>query len=186
MSASRRADLIAAATTLFEQNGFHATGIDKILARSGAAKMTLYNHFKSKDDLIVAVLEQRDQEYCQWLREQVQATGTSGTDQVLSVFDALEVWLRSDSFHGCLFTCAANEYADQDHPIHLQAAEHKRHIFDLLHELATDAQCADPRGTAQQLLLLYEGAIAVAHALDAPIAARQARRAAAALLAEGA
>ena len=180
MPASRRDHLVETAAQLFEKDGFHATGIDRILAESGVAKMTLYNHFKSKEELIVAVLESRDAQFLTWLEDQL--TDVSPADRVLAIFDALEVWLRSDGFSGCIFTCAANEYADQAHPIHQQAALHKRHIFDLLSRLASDADCFDVRGVAQQLLVLYEGAISVAHALDAPIAARQARRAAEAVL----
>jgi len=183
MSASRKDHLVETAASLFEQNGYHATGIDTILATSGVAKMTLYNHFKSKEDLIVAALALRDTQFMARLDKQVQAAGELAEDRMLAIFDALETWFRSDSFQGCLFVAATHEYANRAHPIHQQAATHKRHIFEYLLNLAQDGDRFDARAIAQQLLVLYEGAISVAHALDAPIAARQARRAAKAILA---
>ena len=64
---SRRDDLVETALRLFYANGFNATGIDRILAESGVAKMTLYKHFRSKDDLILAALELRDTQFREWL-----------------------------------------------------------------------------------------------------------------------
>ena len=186
MSASRRDHLVTIAADLFERDGYHATGIDQILATAGVAKMTLYNHFKSKDELIIAALEFRDGLFMAWLEEQVEATAGATKDadgKLLAVFDALEAWCRSDDFRGCLFVAAINEYSDRSHPIHVHAAAHKRHIFDYLLSLTQNSSKSDSRILAQQLLVLYEGAISVAHALDAPIAARQARRAAAAIIA---
>jgi AcrR family transcriptional regulator len=183
MSTSRKDHLVETAAALFEENGYHATGIDTILATSGVAKMTLYNHFKSKEELIVAALALRDGQFMARLDKQVQATSNTPEERLLAIFDVLETWFRSDTFRGCLFVAATHEYADRAHPIHQQAAAHKRHIFDYLLNLAQDGDRFDARAIAQQLLVLYEGAISVAHALDAPIAARQARRAAKTILA---
>ena len=182
MSASRRDHLIETAAGLFERDGFHATGIDHILAVSGVAKMTLYNHFRSKDDLIVAALEFRDRQYMAWLQAQVERTASSPEDRLLAIFDALETWFRTDTFNGCLFLAATQEYADRAHPIHLQAAAHKRHVFDYILSLADQTIGLDAKILSQQFLVLYDGAISVAHTLGAPIAARQAKRAAEAIL----
>ena len=65
MASAKRDQLIDTALELFNRDGYRATGIDKILAESGVAKMTLYNHFGSKDELIVAALERRD---ARWAR----------------------------------------------------------------------------------------------------------------------
>lgn len=182
MSASRRDHLVETATGLFERDGFHATGIDHILAVSGVAKMTLYNHFKSKEELIIAVLDFRDRQFMAWLRVQVERSANSPEDRLLAIFDALESWFRTDTFNGCLFLGATLEYADRDHPIHVQAAIHKRHVFDYIMSLAEQTIGLDARLLSQQFLVLYDGAISVAHTLGAPIAARQARRAAEAIL----
>ena len=72
MATPRRDHLVERALALFNAHGYHATGIDKILADAGVAKMTLYNHFKSKDELILAALAARDQQFRRWLRRRVE------------------------------------------------------------------------------------------------------------------
>jgi AcrR family transcriptional regulator len=184
MPPSRRAHLVEAAARLFEQQGFHATGIDYILDVAGVAKMTLYNHFKSKEDLIVATLEWQNTQFMARLQAHVD-DGRSPQDRLLGIFSFLERWMGSNDFHGCPFVAATLEYADRDHPIHVAAATHKRNVFTLIQALTKDVGHSDSRLLAQQLLLLYEGGLSVGHALDAPIAARQARRAAEALVSAG-
>lgn len=178
MRPSKKEPLVETAADLFEKNGYHATGIDKILEASGVAKMTLYNHFKSKEDLIVAALELRDERFKTWFKDRVEALADNPRDRLIAMFDVLEEWFESDGFVGCMFLAAAGEYGDREHPIHQMAARHKRAIYDYTVSLAKEAGALDARSLAQQLLVLQEGATAVAHVLDAPIAARQAKRAA--------
>ena len=71
MTVSRRDHLVDTALKLFCKNGFRATGIDAVLAESGVAKKTLYHHFRSKDELVVAALRQRDAEFLQMIEEAV-------------------------------------------------------------------------------------------------------------------
>lgn len=182
MSSKKRDHLVDTALRLFEAQGFHATGIDTILAEAGVAKMTLYNHFKSKDALIVAALSHYNDQSIAAMRRRVKQHGGTAQDKLLATFDALEEWFAAPDFNGCLFINAAAEYGDCDNPIHEECARHKREVFDLYLSLTTETGVTDPRGTAQQLLLLREGAIVVAHVLGAPIAARQARRGAEVLL----
>lgn len=182
MRPSKKEPLVETAADLFEKNGYHATGIDKILEASGVAKMTLYNHFKSKEDLIVAALELRDERFKTWFKDRVEALADNPRDQLLAMFDVLEEWFESDGFVGCMFLAAAGEYGDANHPIHQQAAKHKRSIYDYTVSLAKAAGALDARALAQQLLVLQEGATAVAHIMEAPIAARQAKRAARTLI----
>ena len=66
MALSRRDHLVETALALFMRDGFHATGIDRILSHAGVAKMTLYNHFKSKEELILAALRLRDERFLVW------------------------------------------------------------------------------------------------------------------------
>ena len=75
-SGSRRDHLVETAIRLFNRDGFHATGIDTILSEAGVAKMTLYKHFKSKDDLIVAALRRRDERWMTWFRGELKRRGT--------------------------------------------------------------------------------------------------------------
>ncbi|MDA0339919.1 MAG: TetR/AcrR family transcriptional regulator [Proteobacteria bacterium] len=182
MAISKRDHLVDTALNLFYENGFHATGIDTILREAGVAKMTLYNHFKSKDELIVAALDLRDTRFREWFVARVEAMADTPRDKLLAMFDALEEWFETDAFNGCIFINAAAEYGKCDDPVHESAALHKRLVFDYIVDVAKASGTIDPRGLAQQLLLLQEGAIVVAHVLDAPIAARQAKRAAEALI----
>ena len=75
MPSPKRDHLVDTAAALFQRDGFHATGIDTILAEAGVAKMTLYNHFKSKDELIVAALEVEGARYIAWLRDRADFPG---------------------------------------------------------------------------------------------------------------
>ena len=123
MAASRRDQLIDTALDLFNRNGYHATGIDRILAEAGVAKMTLYKHFGSKDALIQAALERRDERWRAWFRDAVARRAETPRGRLLAVFDALEEWFVRPDFHGCMFIRAAGEYAALDDPIHANAAE---------------------------------------------------------------
>ena len=124
MRPSRRDHLVQTALRLFMSDGFHATGIDAILAEAGCAKMTLYNHFKSKNELIVAALERRDHAWREWFQEAVERRASSPRDRMLAIFVALEEWYRQD-FRGCAFINASAEYPRRNHPIHRAAARHK-------------------------------------------------------------
>ena len=88
MSSSKRDLLINTALELFSREGFHATGIDRILSESGVAKMTLYNHFKSKDELILAALRRRDETFRNWFMRTVEASAETPRGRLLASFDA--------------------------------------------------------------------------------------------------
>jgi AcrR family transcriptional regulator len=178
----KRDHLVDVAAAIFRRDGFHATGIDTILAEAGVAKMTLYNHFKSKDELIVAALQAEGARYAGWLRERADALAEEPGERLLAIFDALEEWFEGGTFSGCLFMKAACEYGAVAHPVHAAAAAQKRGVYDYFLENAQSARLKDPRNLAQQLLVLHEGAIAVAHEFGAPLAARQAKRAAAVII----
>jgi AcrR family transcriptional regulator len=186
MTASpRRDELVDRALELFYRHGFHATGIDRVLAESGVAKMTLYKHFRSKDELILAALRRRDERFRSWFMREVERRGRSARERLLVVFDILQTWFQSRDFRGCLFVNAAAEFHDRDDPIHAAASEHKRLIRDFLAELAREAGAKDPGGLASALNLLMEGAISVAHVAGDESAAGDARRTAERLI-EGA
>ncbi len=177
-----RERLIAAALALFEEEGFHAVGIDRILRNAGVAKMTLYNHFPSKQALIVTVLERKLEEYFAWLDSVLDDPGLKPRDRLLAVFDAMSQWHGGPDFRGCLFLKASGEYPEFDDPVHTVAAEHKRRCLANLTALANDAGATSPRLLAQRLLLLCEGATSLAQILGGAEAARQARDTAALIL----
>ncbi|PCJ61740.1 MAG: TetR family transcriptional regulator [Rhodospirillaceae bacterium] len=182
MTPSRRDVLIETALKLFNQDGYHATGIDRILAQSGVAKMTLYKHFKSKDALILAVLQYRDLAFRKRLASRVDARATSPKAQLLAVFDVLDEWFGEEAFSGCMFINAAAEYAAPQDPIYVAAGEHKHQVLKYLRELAARAGAASPRELAAGLMLLMEGAIVMAHVAGERGAAKQARHTARSLI----
>ena len=155
----RKQHLIDTALILFNQYGYHATGIDLILAQSKVSKATLYKHFRSKEELILAALQQRHEQILLRLTTKLaQATEQDGSE-VLVIFDDLHAWFTGDDFWGCNFINVSAEYADVDHPIHQLAAQHKQTIVDLISTRLPQQNT----NKAEQIALLVEGAIAMAH-----------------------
>jgi AcrR family transcriptional regulator len=185
MSISRRDQLVDTATRLFSKYGFRATGIDTVLAESGVAKKTLYNHFRSKDELIIATLQKRDADFMQFAREGIArlVPGQSGDPRMLRLlafFDALAEWAQSDSFNGCTFINASAEYPRREDPIHVACANHKRLVTQFIEELIAEMQLPDSHKVARQIALLIDGAIVAAHTAGDqtafPLAKETARR----------
>ncbi len=183
MRPSRRDHLVETAQRLFAEGGYHATGIDKVLAEAGVAKMTLYKHFKSKDELILAALRRRDETFRNWFMREVERRAARPRERLLAVFDVLGEWFRSPGFNGCMFINASSEYGPRAHPIHAAACEHKRLLCAYLAELTRAAGAEPAEDLARQLLLLVEGATVSAQIEGASGAAGQARAAAEVLVA---
>lgn len=182
MASNKRDQLLSTAEDLFYRDGYHATGIDRILAESGVAKMTLYKHFKSKDELIVAVLDARHETMLARLRER--AAKLPPRAALLGIFDGLHGMIHSDGrFCGCLFVNAAAEYHDRDHPIHRRSAAYKAELQTYLRELLERLDAPAPAQLARQLQYLLEGALSMAHIEGPGDQARDARAAAEQLLA---
>lgn len=162
MRPSKRDELVRSALEIFYREGFHATGMDLLAAETGISKTTMFKHFRSKEELILAVLRLRDQDFRNWLFRRMEQAGPPRA-QLSAMFDALSEWFATPEFRSCMFIKAASEYPDPDHPIHAQAAEHKRLLFLQLHKIAADAGAEDPAALTRALLLLKEGAIVTAH-----------------------
>jgi AcrR family transcriptional regulator len=144
--------------------------------------MTLYNHFKSKDELIVAALRRRDEKFRNWFMRTVERKAGKPQDRLLAIFDALEEWFSSDDFSGCMFINASAEFGDADDPIHMVAAEHKHLVLRYLQDLATATGVSEPGELANELMLLMEGSIVMAYVAGDQQAASRARRTAAKLV----
>ena len=179
MRPSKRDELVRESLKIFYRDGFHATGMDLLSAETGISKTTMFKHFRSKEDLILATLRLRDENFRNWLFRRMEQAGPPRA-QLLAMFDALKEWFDEPGFRSCMFIKAASEYPDPGHPIHAQAAEHKRLLVRQLEKIAADAGADDPAALARTLLLLKEGAIVTAHigheadpAGDAKAAARR-------------
>ncbi len=185
MSASKRDDLVQKSLQAFYRGGFHAIGMDKLAKETGVSKTAMYKHFRSKEELILATLRLRDEQFRNWLMRRVEALAEAPRDQLLAIFDALAEWFEEPGFKSCMFIKASSEYQDRSHPIHAIAAEHKRLLLDYFRMLAEKAGAQSPKALAQQLLLIKEGAIVLAHLHGPKDVAREARAAAAALIDRG-
>jgi len=159
MPPSRRDDLIDAAMRVFGQHGFHRSGLDKVLQEGGISRMTLYNHFKSKDELVVAALRRRDEIFRNRMMKFVESRTQDPIERLLAVFDFQEAWLAEKDFCGCMFLNACAEFEDPQSPIRRVAAEHKQTVLAYLTQLCEQACLKDPKALAEQLDLLIEGAI---------------------------
>lgn len=173
-----RDQLVNTAVKLFSRHGYHATGIDKIIAEAGVSKMTLYNHFKSKDELILAALRRWDEESRHWLMREIERRATEPRERLLALFDVLDDWFSDKGFSGCMFINATAEYAQLDDPIHMAAAEHKRLFRAYLIKQAEMAGVKDPKSLADQIALLMEGTIVTAQVTGRGDSVAQARKAA--------
>jgi AcrR family transcriptional regulator len=165
---SRRDHLVDIAMKLFCKQGFRATGIDAVLAESGVAKKTLYNHFRSKDELIIATLQKCDEEFMQFARDGVARLaptqqGDPRMARMLALFDAFGEWTLEDNFTGCTFINASAEFPRREDPIHVACANHKKLVLQYIEELISELQLADSRQVAKQMSLLIEGATVTAH-----------------------
>ncbi len=163
MRPSKREKLIQNALLVFYRDGFHATGMDKIAEEVGVSKTSIYNHFRSKEDLILAVLRLRDENFRRWLYRRIEQLATDPRDQLIVLFDVLDEWFCTPEFKGCLFIKASSEYQNSEHAIHRQSADHKRLLFRHFATLAKAADLDKPEQLASQLMMLKDGAIVTAH-----------------------
>ncbi len=181
-ASTARERILATAERLFYRDGFRAVGVDTIIAQSGVAKMTLYRHFPSKDDLIAAYLERSNERFWAWFDPLV-AGREDPREALEAVFDGVAELAVSPHCLGCTFVGAAAEFPEPDHPGHRVATAHKRALLARLHALARAAGARNPRALAEELLLLMDGAWSAARVFGPANHAGQAAQAARALIA---
>ena len=179
---SKRELLINTAKRLFAEYGFHATGIDRILAEAGVAKKTLYNHFRTKDELIIAVLRQHDSEFRNYFMQQVELRAKAPAERLLAIFDVVENWFAQNNFFGCMFINAVGEYSEEDSPVRDICREYKKLMHAYIVNLALEAGASDPEALADELALLLEGAIVTAQVSDRSKPAKTAKNIASSLI----
>lgn len=177
-----RERILETAYALFAQHGIRAVGIDRIVAESRVAKMTLYHHFPSKERLVLAFLELREQRWTRdWLEREIDRRVETGRHPLLAIFDAFEEWFADPGFEGCPFLNTLLEIHDRDDPIRRACVVHLETIRGLCRRHAVRSGAADPDRTASSVQMLTFGAIFSASRGDRDAAAR-ARELAAALV----
>lgn len=177
-----RERILETACELFYREGIQNVGIDRIIAESGVAKMSLYNHFKSKDALIEAFLRQRDQQWRDWFVTRVEERSADPKQRLLILFDVLQEWFESPSFRGCAFINATVELANPHHPGCQAALDHQLAVYQYIFDLVKAEGLEPAEPVARQVLLLVQGAIVIAMMQDRSQAAAEAKRAALTLL----
>jgi AcrR family transcriptional regulator len=152
-----RDQVFQTAARLFYQNGYRAVGVDTIAAESGIGKMTLYRHYPSKDDLIVAYLKDSDELFWNGF-EQITKDAPTSREKLLAFFESLQEYVTTPACYGCPFLNVATEYPETDHPGHQVAIEHKQSVRAKFRQLAKEAGAKKPDVLADQLFLLMDGA----------------------------
>ena len=159
MTRNLRADILHSASRLFYARGIKATGIDAIVRAAGTTKMSLYKYFPSKDDLTIAVLRQRNEEFSNWFNTELNRRAEGPKDRLLAIFDLIGERLASPDFRGCPFINTSAEFPSTEDPAHRYCAEYYDRFLDLVTELAVQSGLAYPRDLARQLVLLIQGAV---------------------------
>ncbi|AIQ10776.1 TetR/AcrR family transcriptional regulator [Paenibacillus durus] len=162
MRKSKKEHILQVASDLFNKQGIRATGVDQVVAESQVAKMTLYNHFPSKEELVLAYLMRQDEQWREWFERSVNKRGATPIEKLLAVFDVLGEWFVEPNFNGCAFIKTASEYAEHSHPYYEAAQQYKTYMRDFLGTLVKEAGAAKPDALTNGLYLLVEGAITIA------------------------
>jgi AcrR family transcriptional regulator len=145
------------ASRLFYQNGYRAIGVDTLAAESGIGKMTLYRHYPSKDDLIVAYLKDSDEIF--WRNfEEITKDASTPREKLLAFFEGLQGYVTTPACYGCPFLNVATEFPETDYPGHQVAIQHKQSVLVRFRQLAKEAGVRKPAVLADQLFLLMDGA----------------------------
>jgi AcrR family transcriptional regulator len=168
-----RERVLDTAYALFSRHGTRAVGVDRIIAESGSAKMTLYRNFASKDELILAFLERREERWTRaWLQQGIEQRASTPAGRLLAVFDLFGEWFATDDFEGCAFITVMLEVGEPEHPVRLACVRHLAEIRGFLTALAAEAGVRDADAVARQWHILMKGSIVAAAEGDRHAAAR--------------
>jgi len=175
-AAPARERILTAAYELFRGRGIRAVGTDEVIERAGVARATLYRHFATKNDLVLAVLQRREELWTHGLiEEQSRQRGNTPEEQLLAIFDVLHDWFQlRDGYEGCSFINVLLELG-ADHPAGRASIGHIDHVRDIVRHRAAAVGLADVEGFASSCHILMKGAIILAAVgdLDAALRARE-------------
>lgn len=154
-----REKILITASNLFQTQGINSTGVDTIVAVAGTTKMTLYKYFRSKELLILEVLEKGHQDFQSWLSDKLNSNTKKPSEKLEKLFEFIEEWVTSPNFRGMGFIKASAEFPSEASPVHQLSSEQSRQFRQYISSLATEANIQDADGLALQLSLLFEGAV---------------------------
>ncbi len=178
MSLSKREQLLQGALEIFNSEGFHAVGMDRLAKQVGVSKTAIYKHFKTKDELILATLRLQDEQFRNWLMRRVEQIAATPRDKLKVFFDVFADWLSEPQYQGCMFVKASSEFQSREHMVHQLAAEHKRLMLNYLRQLVKELDLPETEEAVISLSLIVEGALVLAHLHEPKVVAENARRAA--------
>lgn len=172
---SKKEHILTVASDLFNKQGIRATGVDQVVSESNIAKMTLYNHFRSKDELVLAYLMKYDDQWRKRFEDSVNKTAKTPRDKLLAVFDMLGEWFEEPEFNGCVYIKTASEFMDHSHPYYEAARNYKSFMKKYIDSVIHECQSSNPEALSSGLSLLVEGAITSAMLQTDPKPAEHAR-----------
>jgi AcrR family transcriptional regulator len=168
-----RERILDTAYELFSQRGVHDVGIDELIERAGVAKATLYRHFPSKDELVLAFLEQREQLWTYgWVEAEARRRGETPEEHLLAIFDLFDEWFHREDFEGCSFVNVLLETGNLDHPVGRASANYLENIRSVVRTLAQEGGLRDPDAFALSWHILMKGSIVQAAEGDRDAAKR--------------
>ena len=172
--------IVETASALFYKQGYNSTGINEIIEKSGIAKATLYNHFKSKDDLCLAYLQLKNTTFLEDISTYC-AAKEEGKARVLAIFDFLQLFFKDKDFNGCWCIKTVSEIPQDNEVIRKEIQRQKTLFIDVIKELVNDnlKNTQTDLGTealAKQIYLLYEGAVGESHLHQEDWPIKQARQ----------
>lgn len=177
MAATTRERLLLTAHELFYRDGFSTVGLDRIIDEVGVTKTTFYNHFESKDDLMLEVLRMHDQWWRNTFRQKLREKGgDQPRDQLMAAFDVVEELFHSSDYNGCIFINVAVQFPLRHDPSHQLAAQHKKAMMEILRELAGYAGAKEAQELAEELALVLEGTYITQQVSGDPCAVNVGRR----------
>jgi AcrR family transcriptional regulator len=157
-----RRRILDSAYDLFSERGVRAVGIEEVIEKADVAKATLYRHFPSKDELVLAFLQRREQRWTyEWLAADAKRRGSTPQEQLLAIFDIFDEWFRRDDFEGCSFINILLEMGAH-HPLGTASASHLENVRSFVGSLAAQAGIADPEAFAREWHILMNGSIVAA------------------------
>jgi AcrR family transcriptional regulator len=178
-----RERLVETAAALFYAEGIHAVGVDRVASEAEVAKATLYQQFRSKDELVAACLRLRSAYWRRHIAEPVLARPGSPATRVARVFDLLGRGFGAPEYRGCPFINAAAEYPGRTGVVAEAIRSHRGEVRNLFTELLADLPASSRRrGLPHELILLYDGALVGAELDPSARPARVAKTAALRLL----
>lgn len=159
-------NIVETASFLFYKNGYNSTGINEIIAEANIAKATLYNHFKSKEEICIAYLKYKNTTFLEDISE-FASSKKSGITQILSIFDFLQLFFKDKDFNGCWCIKTVAEIPRENQNIRSEIIKSKSDFIKLISELVEtnlkEKSKKERTSIAKQIYLLYEGAVAESH-----------------------